>query len=101
MAMDIQQFTEKAQQALQSAQHEAIRLQHPEVTSLHLLFHEEAGRALGIPEHVTQTVLLPVGYVRDAVLRPAQRKPPHEVTFWNRWGECRPGQRDVAGEGGE
>ena len=37
MAMETQQFTEKAQQALLAAQHRAIRLQHPEVNSLHLL----------------------------------------------------------------
>ena len=37
MAMEIQKFTEKAQQALLAAQHEAVGRQHPEVTTLHLL----------------------------------------------------------------
>jgi nitroreductase len=58
-------------------------------TSLHLLHEDEAARALGIPEGVTQTILLPVGYMRDAVLRPAERHGPREVTYWNRWGEKR------------
>lgn len=55
-----------------------------------LTAHEaEAAAALGIPEGVTQTVLLPVGYMRDAVLKPALRKPAREVTYWNRWGARR------------
>ena len=56
-------------------------------TTLHLLHHEEAAQALGIPDDVTQTVLLPVGYTKGAVLRPAPRRPAAEVTYWNRWGE--------------
>jgi nitroreductase len=55
-------------------------------TTLHLLHEDEAARILGIPEGVTQTVLLPVGYMRDAVLRPAERRSPGEVTYWNGWG---------------
>ena len=35
-------------------------------TSLHLMNEEAAARLLGIPEDVSQTVLLPVGYMRDA-----------------------------------
>ena len=59
-------------------------------TTLHLLHEDEAAQLLGIPAGVTQTVLLPVGYVRDAVLRPAARRPPREVTYWNAWGVRRP-----------
>ena len=58
-------------------------------TTLHLLHEDEAAAALGIPEGVTQTVLLPVGYTKNAVLRPAERKPPRDVTFWNSWGSLR------------
>jgi nitroreductase len=58
-------------------------------TSLHLMNEREAADLLGIPEDVTQTVLLPVGYTRGAVLKPAPRKAAREVTFWNRWGERR------------
>ncbi len=55
-------------------------------TTLHLVHEEEAAAALGIPEGVTQTVLIPVGYMAGAKLRPAKRRPAREVTYWNRWG---------------
>jgi len=58
-------------------------------TSLHLVYEDEAAEALGIPEGVTQTVLLPVAYTKDAVLKPAPRKPAREVTFWDSWGITR------------
>lgn len=58
-------------------------------TSLHLVFEAETAEVLGIPEDVTQTILLPVGYVRDAVLKPAVRRPPEEVIYWNTWGSRR------------
>ncbi len=58
-------------------------------TTLHLTHEAEAARALGIPDGVTQTVLLPVAYTRDATLRPADRRPAREVTYWNRWGSLR------------
>lgn len=56
-------------------------------TTLHLVHHQEAAEVLGIPPGVTQTVLLPIGYMKDAVLRAAKRRPAAEVTYWNRWGE--------------
>ncbi len=58
-------------------------------TSLHLLHADETARALGIPDGVTQTVLLPCGYTKDATLRPANRKPATEVAYWNQWGRPR------------
>lgn len=58
-------------------------------TTLHLLHEAEAAEALGIPDGVTQTVLLPVGHLDGAVLKPAARKPASEVTYWNRWGARR------------
>ena len=59
-------------------------------TSLHLIHERETAKLLGIPDDVTQTVLLPVGYTRDAVLAPAPRKAAREVTYWNEWGAARP-----------
>lgn len=56
-------------------------------TTLHLLHRDEAADVLGIPDGVTQTVLLPVGYTLGAVLRPARRKRAADVTYWNTWGE--------------
>lgn len=58
-------------------------------TTLHLIREREAAAAFGIPDGVTQTVLLPVGYTRDAVLKPARRLAPEDVTFWNHWGTRR------------
>jgi nitroreductase len=64
-------------------------------TSL-LVFHaEEVARILDIPKGITQTVMLPVGYMSGAVLKPAKRKPPHEVTYWDRWGERRSDRPEV------
>ena len=59
-------------------------------TSLHLIHERETAKLLGIPDDVTQTVLLPVGYMRNAVLAPAPRKAAREVTYWNEWGAARP-----------
>ena len=59
-------------------------------TSLHLIHERETAQLLGVPDDVTQTVLLPVGYMRDAVLAPAPRKAAREVTYWNEWGAARP-----------
>ncbi len=55
-------------------------------TTLLLAHEQEAARALGIPDGVTQTVLLPVGHMDGARLRPAARRPAREVTYWNAWG---------------
>jgi len=58
-------------------------------TSLLVLHEEAVAEVLGIPADVSQTVLLPIGYMKDAVLKPADRKPAREVTYWNAWGETR------------
>ena len=58
-------------------------------TTLHLLHEDEVARLLGIPADVTQTVMLPVGHLKEAVLRPAPRRPAAEVTYWNHWGTRR------------
>jgi hypothetical protein len=42
-----------------------------------------------MPDDATLTVMLPVGYLKGAVLRPAPRRAPHEVTYWDAWGERR------------
>ena len=60
-------------------------------TTLHLVHEREAALELGIPEDVTQTVLLPVAYTKDAHLRPADRRPAREITYWDRWGRTREG----------
>ena len=45
---------------------------------------------LGVPEGVTQTVMLPVAYTLGAKLRPADRLDARQVTFWNAWGNQQP-----------
>ena len=40
---------------------------------------------LGLPEDVTITALIPVGYPKGPWGRP-WRKPWQEVTHWDRWG---------------
>ena len=54
-------------------------------TTLHLAFENEAHEILGIPETVTQTVLLPVAYYTGDDFKPARRKPAAEVTYFNAW----------------
>lgn len=56
-------------------------------TSLLSSRQEAVAEALGIPETVTQTVMLPIGYCKGAKLRRAARLPAAEVTYWNSWGE--------------
>ena len=58
-------------------------------TSLLAQRERETREILEIPEDVTPTVMLPVGYLREAKLRPAERRAPHEVTYWNGWGAAR------------
>lgn len=42
---------------------------------------------LALPEGVTQTVMFPAAYVRNARLKPADRLPAAQVTYGNNWGE--------------
>ena len=69
----------------------ALRARGLGTTWTTLLARESAAvaAALGVPGDVTQTVLLPVAWTRDATLRPAARKPAREVTYWNAWGQTR------------
>jgi nitroreductase len=58
-------------------------------TTLLVAEERRVAEALGIPEDVTQTILLPVAWTRDAVLRKAQRKSADQVTYWNGWARQR------------
>ena len=46
----------------------------------------EVAEVLQMPAGTIQTVMLPVGYTKGAVLRRAERQAANEVTYWNRWG---------------
>ena len=50
----------------------------------------EVARLLAIPDGITQTVMLPAAYTKNATLKPAARAPADAVTFWESWGNTRP-----------
>lgn len=58
-------------------------------TTLHLRHERETAALLGIPETVTQAVLMPIGYLKDGPSGKAARKPARERTYWDRWGKPR------------
>lgn len=58
-------------------------------TTLHLFHEREAAAILGIPEHVTQTALLPVAYFTGADFKPAKRLPAKQHMHWDAWGARR------------
>jgi len=55
------------------------------LTTLHLVHEQEAAALLGLPEHVLQVALLPVGYTRGTDFKRAERPPVETITHWNRW----------------
>jgi nitroreductase len=59
-------------------------------TSLLASRQEALRELLGAPADAVLTVMFPVAYTRDAVLRPAQRQEARSVTFWNRWDSPEP-----------
>jgi len=56
-------------------------------TTLHLRYEKEVAEVLGIPDDVTQTVLLPVAYFTGDDFKPAKRLPAKGRTHWNGWGK--------------
>ncbi|MFZ4516025.1 MAG: nitroreductase family protein [Acidimicrobiia bacterium] len=59
-------------------------------TTLHLMFEEESRALLGIPDHVTQGALIPVGYYLGETFRPAPRLPVRSVASYNAWAQPLP-----------
>jgi nitroreductase len=55
------------------------------LTTLHLAFADEAAKLLGIPDDVTQCALLPVAHTLGDDFKPATRRPPEHITYWNSW----------------
>jgi nitroreductase len=58
-------------------------------TTLHLVHEKEIATLLGIPDTMTQTVLLPVAYFSGTDFKPADRLPARQITHWNTWGSHR------------
>ena len=56
-------------------------------TTLHLRYSERVGKALGIPETITQLACIPTAYYTGEGFRPGKRKPAEQVTYWNAWKE--------------
>lgn len=59
-------------------------------TTLHLMHEQEVAAALGIPEEVTQTVLLPVAWYTGDDFKPAKRRPARESIHFDTWGQHAP-----------
>ena len=55
-------------------------------TTLHLAKSQEFAEILGIPEGVTQVVLLPVAWTIGTEFKPAARRPASEIVWFDRWG---------------
>ncbi len=55
-------------------------------TTLHLGSEAEVGELLGIPDTVTQAVLMPVGYYTGDSFSVTPRRPAADITFIDRWG---------------
>src|SRR5262245_13025824 len=55
------------------------------LTTLHLIYEQEAAKVLGIPDNVLQVALLPVGYTKGGDFKRASRPPVTNITHWNRW----------------
>jgi nitroreductase len=56
------------------------------MTTLHKAREQDIKNILAVPDGVETIALIPLGYPRGQWGRP-RRKPPQEVTYWNRWGE--------------
>ena len=50
---------------------------------------EAVNEILGCPSSVVQTVMLPLGYTKDAVLKRADRLDATQVTYFNGWAESK------------
>ncbi|HEV2755176.1 MAG TPA: nitroreductase family protein [Actinomycetota bacterium] len=55
------------------------------LTTMHLALEREMGELLGIPDTVTQVGLIPVAYFTGDDFKPAKRRPPEEITYWDGW----------------
>lgn len=58
-------------------------------TTMHLGKSKEIAELLGIPEGVSQVVLLPVAWTIGTDFKPATRRPVSEVVWFDRWGYTR------------
>lgn len=56
------------------------------LTTVHLMYEEEAAEILGIPyDKVTQAALVPLGYTQGTAFKPAPRESLDSVLHWDKW----------------
>jgi nitroreductase len=55
------------------------------LTTMHLALEDEVSELLGIPNTVTQVGLLPVAHFKGKDFKPARRRDPVEITYWDAW----------------
>lgn len=58
-------------------------------TTLHLNRADDVAALLGIPDGITQVVLLPVAHTVGTEFAAAKRRPANEITYFDRWGYTR------------
>lgn len=58
-------------------------------TTIHLNRADDVADLLGIPDGITQVVLLPVAHTIGTEFRPAARRPAQDITYFDRWGYTR------------
>lgn len=56
------------------------------LTSLHLMFEQEAAALLDIPDNVMQVALLPVAYTKGTDFKRAERPDASTIIHWDSWG---------------
>lgn len=56
------------------------------LTTVHLIYEQEAAQVLGIPyERVTQAALIPLAYTLGTDFKPGSREPVESIVHWNHW----------------
>jgi len=65
-------------------------------TTVHLGRAKEVADLLGIPDGVTQVVLLPVAWTIGTDFKPAPRRPASEITWFDRWGHTKDRPADTS-----
>lgn len=55
------------------------------LTTMHLAREHEVAELLDIPDTVTQVGLIPVAYYTGEGFKPARRRAPEEITYWDAW----------------
>jgi len=67
-------------------------------TTIHLGKAKEVAELVGIPEGVSQVVLLPVAWTVGTDFKPANRRPASEIVWFDRWGYTKERIREQTGE---